>query len=1309
MEEQLKLATIFTGRVDATFNNAVAQLRSLLQGLGKYGTAANAAAAQTDKLSTAHQGLTKHMQHTYTASERLRYALKITASYGLVSAAIYGTINALKTAVTEMGKFDQALKNIQAISSATDTAMVSVKNTLLTLAKDSRYSLTELSDAMVVLAQAGLSAEQSVAAIEAVATLATGTLSNMETTSDLLTTTLMSFNINAAESGRVADVMATAVNKSKLDVDKLRVAFNYVASSAHETGVSLNETAAAMMVLANHGQRASTIGTGLRQVFAKLLNPSKALKENMSSMGITLENLDPKTAGFGAAMSYVTKILWDQKNATVDMQKAYKLFELRGAQAAAILVKSYRSGEYQQMLEDTWEFGTAQEMAAKQSEGLAIKFQKLINQSKVLAVSIGDAGVVGALKSLLDILKNLLEVITDFTDSGIGQMTISFALWTATIWGTVRALKALGGAIVASKTLAKIGAGAGAAAAAGGISGVGAFALSAAPYLAIAAAIGGVVTVLYRLSTAQQRHIKDARDEVSSTDEAVTNLEAYGGALEDVQKRLNDSNLKESEKSAIVKEAQYLIKELLVSYPQLGDKVDEITRKYTSFKDVLDAVVKLEKEETILQQQKADTERIKLIQEETEALKKKEFALKTTKAIAERTISGNFTDEQKKNARLALESIEKQLDAYRKPIKDDIRNWILTLGDEVLAGTKTLGQAQSFLGIALGLTPEMFESSKKQLIQYIDRMRDEIKNPTDIDEKTGIFADMSDEMLNLYKSMSDAQKVSFIPDLDKLKDEKIKLEESLKTAGLSDIEIDAFVKIKDEEFINEWKEKIYKTQNEIKQLSIDETEARGDTLKSLQDELKLLEEKKKQALSLNAGETRDKAVKEANLAITKQELAIQAEKDKQLQDQRSLEVSILTLKKGSIAAQAQEIDNLRAYIAEHEKRYQSETESLSLAQKRVELLQKEEALRKSIQEQTEKSLSADVSSIQIKSGNLAAMEQELVNLKSKYYQPLSGSDLENKETVRQQQRNAIDQKNYEIWKAKYDIIKASQDIEIENTRLKEGDRAADLLALQYAKDNLVLLQTGELPTEERITSEKEQQLLISQKVADLHIDTPIQEFRKGIQETQVTYGEFWNDLGKQLPENFASGLANAMISFADRTKSAKEAFRDFAQSTIRWISEIIIKQMIMNAISSYFGKNNSQSMIGKETVIGHTGGVFGVDNLPRKTIRVNPSAFIPKFHSGYNQDEMLAIVKRKEGIFTESQMDALGAKLNSGGGGPSYYYDLKGSTFLDKDQMMRTMQSIANMEVKRSATSIVYGDIVKKDHPLRTYIRGGGR
>ena len=67
----------------------------------------------------------------------------------------------------------------------------------------------------------------------------------------------------------------------------------YNAASASQAGLSLEETAATMMNLANNGLRASTIGTGLRRVLSSLIAPNAKLRKAFQAHGIELSKINP--------------------------------------------------------------------------------------------------------------------------------------------------------------------------------------------------------------------------------------------------------------------------------------------------------------------------------------------------------------------------------------------------------------------------------------------------------------------------------------------------------------------------------------------------------------------------------------------------------------------------------------------------------------------------------------------------------------------------------------------------------------------------------------------------------------------------------------------------------------------------------------------------------------------------------------------------------------------------------------------------------------------------------------------------------
>jgi TP901 family phage tail tape measure protein len=571
-DRSLNLGTLFTAdirqflaqtaRIRAELNKMGAAFQAGAKGGKAMGDQTAAGIGKVDKSvkksTKGVQEYSKQIGKVEGAWKRVLAAMKVTASYGLAATGIFSVVQALKAGVTEIIDFDQALKNLQAITRATDNEVIGMGETIKDVAEKTKFSTGEVAEGMVLLGQAGFSATESMQSMQAVANLATGTLSNLKTTSDLLTTAIRAFGLETVESSRVADVMANAINRSKLTLDKLRISFNFVGAAAAQTGLSLEETAAAMMVLANHGIRASTIGTGMRQVLARLLAPNRRLREEFEAQGIELSKVNPKLVGFQTAMKNMIPILFDAERGAVDMGKAYRLFGLRGAQAAAILTKAFAgtgAGSFQDMLDKTFEVGAAARMAATQMEGLGVKIKNLADRAKLIAVAFGEGGAIGVMKLFIDTLRALAKGIADFLGTGIGRLATGFTVWSTSIWLTIHAIRGLSVLVVALsknlKTLAvslrlvwvqmvAMQAASGASILSFKGMKAGASALWATlsklkgTWVLVAAAIGAAVAAIRFWMGTQERAVRKAVELQQKQEQVVQSLKVYTGALKEL-------------------------------------------------------------------------------------------------------------------------------------------------------------------------------------------------------------------------------------------------------------------------------------------------------------------------------------------------------------------------------------------------------------------------------------------------------------------------------------------------------------------------------------------------------------------------------------------------------------------------------------------------------------------------------------------------------------------------------------------------------------------------------------------------------
>lgn len=73
----------------------------------------------------------------------------------------------------------------------------------------------------------------------------------------------------------------------------------------------------------------------------------------------------------------------------------------------------------------------------------------------------------------------------------------------------------------------------------------------------------------------------------------------------------------------------------------------------------------------------------------------------------------------------------------------------------------------------------------------------------------------------------------------------------------------------------------------------------------------------------------------------------------------------------------------------------------------------------------------------------------------------------------------------------------------------------------------------------------------------------IDQIRKDVEAIQA--------LQNQITSNISTGMANAFLDIADGAKSAEQAFADFARSTIRYLTQMILQAQIFNMLNSFSG------------------------------------------------------------------------------------------------------------------------------------------
>ena len=370
--------------------------------------------------------LQKELNSFGTILDKLGTSMMNVARYSVGAFAFYGAVSAITGIMNQVMQYDQSLKDLQAITSATDYQTELFGETIKEVAGKTKFSAQEVAEGMKNLGQAGFSAAETIEVIGEAATLATGTLSNFETVTDLLTTTIRAYHLEASEAGRLTDLFANAINRSKLDVDKLRVAFNYLASVADKANISVDDSVTLMGMLANAGVRASTIGTSLRQVLEGLVSPNKELKEAIARAGYTVDQF------VVTAANPLEDVIRRLQQVVPDAAAAFDLFGIRGAPAISAITEHGVQG-FMEMKNSMQEAGSAAKMAEIQMEGLANKAKNMKDKFELVAIALGEAGLKSALEVVIDLGRGFADMLAGVLNSSVGKIIVGLTALAAAV------------------------------------------------------------------------------------------------------------------------------------------------------------------------------------------------------------------------------------------------------------------------------------------------------------------------------------------------------------------------------------------------------------------------------------------------------------------------------------------------------------------------------------------------------------------------------------------------------------------------------------------------------------------------------------------------------------------------------------------------------------------------------------------------------------------------------------------------------------------------------------------------------------
>lgn len=211
------------------------------------------------------------------------------ASGSLVAGA--GIATGLGLAVNAAGDFEFQMSAIEAVTGATADQMVNVSDKAKQLGADTAFSAGEAGAAMEELAKAGIPLEDIInSAADATVALAAAGQVDLAEAAGITAAAMNQFKLDTEDVTGIADLFAGAANASATGVSEIGAAMSQVGPAASAAGLSIEETAEGIALLANNGIDGFKAGTQLRSILTNLQPASDKAATAMEELGLITED-----------------------------------------------------------------------------------------------------------------------------------------------------------------------------------------------------------------------------------------------------------------------------------------------------------------------------------------------------------------------------------------------------------------------------------------------------------------------------------------------------------------------------------------------------------------------------------------------------------------------------------------------------------------------------------------------------------------------------------------------------------------------------------------------------------------------------------------------------------------------------------------------------------------------------------------------------------------------------------------------------------------------------------------------------------
>lgn len=468
-------------KVDADNKDAVDKLRETEKEVDKLGDTAKQTSKETDGLGESNK---KTGEETEGLGEKADKAASGVAALAVGAASAAAAMSAAAAAAIRVSsEFETAYAKTQTIMDQNEVSTDQMRNQILALSEDSAMAASNVSEAVYQAISGSVATKDAVGFVDKANKLSVAGFTSLNNATDILTTTLNAYQLEASKVAGVSNVLIQTQNLGKTSVDELASTMGRAISTGSAYKVNLQNLSTAYVELTRGGIATSEATTYL----SGMLNE---LGDVGSNVGKILQEKTGKSFGQlmsdGWSLADVLQVLRDYTNGDAEALMGLWSSQEAGKASNAIMTQGIEdfNGVLAQMNQEmegtTGTTDSAYQTMTNTSDYIDRRFKNSIQN---LGIAFGDKlrpGLDGAKK----LFTGFLEDVTEFVKKHPGIVSAFTGIATA-VTALATAYAAL---LIAKKAAVAIEA----------LN----IAINSNPWMLLASAIAGVVAGLYTLITA---------------------------------------------------------------------------------------------------------------------------------------------------------------------------------------------------------------------------------------------------------------------------------------------------------------------------------------------------------------------------------------------------------------------------------------------------------------------------------------------------------------------------------------------------------------------------------------------------------------------------------------------------------------------------------------------------------------------------------------------------------------------------------------------------------------------------------------